>query len=329
MENKNYTIKDIARMSGVSAGTVDRVLHNRGDVSFSSSENVQKVLEEIDYHPNMFAIGLAAKKHYHIVCIIPYYIEHDYWYAVAAGIARAAQELRPFNVGVSYLYYRHADKSSYKEACAVLREENADAVLVAPNFREETIKLTAYLEEADIPYVFVIGPFHQIRPHRRRSFKAHCRQNVGGLPVFCRHCQPFFGIIDEIHPAAPVPGTGEGQAASRHRQKIPKSQYFVSFGHGIGYQLVDIGRRRHAHRAAVPGKECDVRRQDLTDTAPVQGRGVGAADLHQTKGRPVFGGLEAGQFFFSLSFSSYSISLNRPIQSWASFFSTIWMAMPA
>ena len=138
-------------MSGVSAGTVDRVLHNRGDVSVSSREKVQKVLDEIDYHPNMFAIGLAAKKRYHIVCIIPYYIEHDYWHAVAAGIDRAAQELRPFNVGVSYLYYRHADKSSYKEACAVLREENADAVLVAPNFREETIKLTTYLEEADIP----------------------------------------------------------------------------------------------------------------------------------------------------------------------------------
>lgn len=55
MENKNYTIKDIARMAGVSAGTVDRVLHNRGDVSAASREKVQKVLDEIDYHPNMFA----------------------------------------------------------------------------------------------------------------------------------------------------------------------------------------------------------------------------------------------------------------------------------
>lgn len=42
MENKNYTIKDIARMSGVSAGTVDRVLHNRGDVSRASRDKVQK-----------------------------------------------------------------------------------------------------------------------------------------------------------------------------------------------------------------------------------------------------------------------------------------------
>lgn len=81
-------------MAGVSAGTVDRVLHNRGDVSRASRDKVQKVLDEIDYHPNMFAIGLAAKKRYHIVCIIPYYIEHDYWHSVAAGIDRAAQELR-------------------------------------------------------------------------------------------------------------------------------------------------------------------------------------------------------------------------------------------
>lgn len=62
MEDQNYTIKDIARMAGVSAGTVDRVLHNRGDVSPKSKAKVQKVLDEIHYQPNVFAIGLAAKK---------------------------------------------------------------------------------------------------------------------------------------------------------------------------------------------------------------------------------------------------------------------------
>ena len=56
MEDQNYTIKDIARMAGVSAGTVDRVLHNRGDVSPQSKAKVQKVLDEIHYQPNVFAI---------------------------------------------------------------------------------------------------------------------------------------------------------------------------------------------------------------------------------------------------------------------------------
>lgn len=155
MENENYTIKDIARMAGVSAGTVDRVLHNRGDVSSASREKVQKVLDEIDYHPNMFAIGLAAKKRYRIVCIIPYYIENDYWHSVAQGISRAAQELRPFNVSVDFLNYKHADRASYEKVCVEVKQMKADAVLIAPNFREDTLKLTAYLEEKEIPYAFI------------------------------------------------------------------------------------------------------------------------------------------------------------------------------
>ncbi len=151
-------------MAGVSAGTVDRVLHDRGDVSAASKEKVKRVLDEINYQPNMFAIGLAAKKRYRVACMIPYYIEHDYWHAVAQGIDRAAQELRPFNVGVDYIYYLHADKTSYQEACAIVRQEMIDAVLIAPNFREETTELTVWLEKKDIPYVFIDFNMEQTHP---------------------------------------------------------------------------------------------------------------------------------------------------------------------
>ena len=46
-------IKDIARLANVSTGTVDRVLHNRGEVSAKSREKVEKVLKEINYQPNI------------------------------------------------------------------------------------------------------------------------------------------------------------------------------------------------------------------------------------------------------------------------------------
>ena len=155
MEDQNYTIKDIARMAGVSAGTVDRVLHNRGDVSPQSKAKVQKVLDEIHYQPNVFAIGLAAKKKYSFICLIPYYIEHDYWHSVVGGIESARQELRPFNVSVDFLCYHHGDKESYQKACQAIREKTVDAVLIAPNFREETLALTGYLHENEIAYAFV------------------------------------------------------------------------------------------------------------------------------------------------------------------------------
>lgn len=155
MEDQNYTIKDIAQMAGVSAGTVDRVLHNRGDVSQKSKEKVQKVLDEINYQPNVFAIGLAAKKKYTITCMIPYYVEHDYWHSVAIGIERARQELRPFNVSVDYLHYKHGDRKSYQDACQKIEKSNTDALLLAPNFREDTLSMLAYLKDKNIPFAFI------------------------------------------------------------------------------------------------------------------------------------------------------------------------------
>ena len=48
-------IKDIAERAGVSVGTVDRIIHGRGNVSPISMERVQKVLDEINFTPNHYA----------------------------------------------------------------------------------------------------------------------------------------------------------------------------------------------------------------------------------------------------------------------------------
>lgn len=155
MEDKNYTIKEIARMAGVSAGTVDRVLHHRPDVSEKTRHKVQKVLDEINYQPNVFAIGLAAKKPYRILCLIPAHSVEEYWSAVARGINRAAAELRPFNVSVESLYYQHSDVFSYQSCCLQLLNMQPDGVLIAPNFLNETLKLTTQLDARSIPYAFI------------------------------------------------------------------------------------------------------------------------------------------------------------------------------
>ncbi len=155
MENKQYTIKDIAKMAGVSAGTVDRVLHNRGEVSESSKIKIQKILNEIDYQPNMFAIGLAGKKKYNIVCLIPEYEDDSYWHSVDQGILRAAQEMKPFNVNISHMFYRHSDRLSYKDVCEKVKQTPKDGVLIAPNFREDTLVLAQHLRENEIPFAYI------------------------------------------------------------------------------------------------------------------------------------------------------------------------------
>ena len=69
-EFSNIRIVDIAKMAGVSVGTVDRVIHNRGRVSEENRKKVQAILEMVHYQPNLMARSLASKKQYHFVAIL-------------------------------------------------------------------------------------------------------------------------------------------------------------------------------------------------------------------------------------------------------------------
>ena len=60
-EFSNIRIVDIAKMAGVSVGTVDRVIHNRGRVSEENRKKVQAILEMVNYQPNLMARSLASK----------------------------------------------------------------------------------------------------------------------------------------------------------------------------------------------------------------------------------------------------------------------------
>ena len=78
-------IKDLAERAGVSAGTVDRVLHNRPNVSKKALAKVQRALEEMDYKPNMYASALAYNKEYNFISVIPKHESEAYWEEVEEG----------------------------------------------------------------------------------------------------------------------------------------------------------------------------------------------------------------------------------------------------
>ncbi|GAE35014.1 LacI family DNA-binding transcriptional regulator [Halalkalibacter akibai] len=56
------TIKDIAKICGVSAGTVDRALNNRVGISEKTRKKVLKVAEEMNYQPDYTARSLVMGK---------------------------------------------------------------------------------------------------------------------------------------------------------------------------------------------------------------------------------------------------------------------------
>jgi LacI family transcriptional regulator len=153
--NKKYRIKDIAEMSGVSAGTVDRILHQRGKVSEKARKKVETVLKEIDYHPNLIARSLALKKQYHIYALIPSYETGEYWETFSTGIVKAEQELSSYNVDVIPLYFNQYDRSSFDRLIFQLAEADCQGVIIATLFKESVMELAQSLDKKEIPYVLV------------------------------------------------------------------------------------------------------------------------------------------------------------------------------
>ena len=70
MTTEKIRIKDVAELAGVSVGTVDRVLHNRPNVSEDARKKVEKALKDMDYRPNVYASALAYNKKYTFCCIM-------------------------------------------------------------------------------------------------------------------------------------------------------------------------------------------------------------------------------------------------------------------
>ena len=58
----SVTIKQISELCGVSRGTVDRVLNNRGKVKPETEQKVREVADRLGYTPNMAGKALAARK---------------------------------------------------------------------------------------------------------------------------------------------------------------------------------------------------------------------------------------------------------------------------
>ncbi|EDL62521.1 LacI family DNA-binding transcriptional regulator, partial [Bacillus sp. SG-1] len=58
----NLTIRDIAKMAGVSPATVSKIINNYGGISEATRQKVFKIIEETKYQPNFSAKSLATKK---------------------------------------------------------------------------------------------------------------------------------------------------------------------------------------------------------------------------------------------------------------------------
>ncbi len=151
------TIKEIAKLAKVSRGTVDRVIHDRGNYSEKTENKVRSVLKKVDYKPNLIARSLVLKKHITFGVFLPEpHQDEKYWELPEQGIKRAEKELGIYKVKIIYFHYNKNSKVSFKKCFdKILKKKNElDGLLIAPAMSEFTKKEFIKKLPDEIPYVF-------------------------------------------------------------------------------------------------------------------------------------------------------------------------------
>jgi len=117
------TIYDIAEKAGVSIATVSRVFNRRESVSERTRKKVMAIAEEVGYHPQANAQGLASRKTNNITVVVPV-ISNYFFMEVLGGIQDKLNsfdyELTIFNISPSkdtFSQVEHVLKRRASEGC--------------------------------------------------------------------------------------------------------------------------------------------------------------------------------------------------------------------
>ena len=164
MAKEIITIKDIAARAGVSVGTVDRVLHNRPNVSKKTLEKVNKALDELDYRPNMYASALAYNKTYTFYCVLPKHEQDAYWDEIEEGALACTEFRRDFGIKLKFMYYERFNAAAFTRMVREFLTEKFDGVIIVPTTLEQTARFTEKLTERQIPYVLLDSYMPDLKP---------------------------------------------------------------------------------------------------------------------------------------------------------------------
>ncbi|SMO54299.1 substrate-binding domain-containing protein [Fodinibius sediminis] len=154
-KRQNIRIKDIAKMAGVSVGTVDRVIHERGNVSEEAEQKVKAVLKKTNYSPNPIAQSLGKKKEYQISVLLPHPEQDEYWNLSKEGVLEAKREWESYHMHITLDTFNLDKPESFSKVSAEVMESKPDAILTAPIFYKESLSFYQTLKQAAIPYILV------------------------------------------------------------------------------------------------------------------------------------------------------------------------------
>lgn len=145
-KKSSATIYDVANRVGVSLATVSRVVNGNSNVRDSTKRKVLDAIEELGYHPNAVARGLASKKTTTIGVVMPD-VTDMYYAELARGIDDVA------NMYHYDVLLTNTDEDPVRETMAVnnLSSKQVDGIIFMGNELDREVLNT--IAAADAPVV--------------------------------------------------------------------------------------------------------------------------------------------------------------------------------
>jgi len=132
---KKTTIKDLAKMLGVSTSTVSRALNNHPDISPELTQKIQEVAKDLHYRPSPAALQLRRGTNKTIALILPE-ITSFFYPSVIHGVDSVLHPL-----GYNLMILPTYDRLDYeKENIDIAFDQNVAGVLIAVS--KETMDLS-------------------------------------------------------------------------------------------------------------------------------------------------------------------------------------------
>jgi LacI family transcriptional regulator len=198
MNNRSVRIKDIAEKAGVSTGTVDRVLHDRGRVSEKARLRVLKIISDMSYEPNLIARALGTNKIYNIAALIPDYKVDPYWYAPKLGIEKAEKELKSYGVRVRQYAFNPRKVESFIEKATEVTNDNPDGIFLSPIFYRETLPFFEKWKKQKLPFVLFNTQIAEFDPLSYIGQDSYQSGVVAGKLIYYGNPEPCSILIAHI-----------------------------------------------------------------------------------------------------------------------------------
>jgi LacI family transcriptional regulator len=151
--DKKVRLKDIAKLANVSVGTVDRVIHKRGEVSQESYNRIMAIVEKTGYTPNLIARTLGSNKSFRIVAVTPEPSQDEYWKFAQDGIVQAQDDWSQYSLQIKTCHFDLYNRDSFLKAIKAAIRQKPDGLLLAPIFHQEAVKGLALSHQEGIPFV--------------------------------------------------------------------------------------------------------------------------------------------------------------------------------